>query len=52
VTISATNTTYDGQDIVVNSATVTINGTHRFNSLLAHEQRDADAFALHGHGDA
>jgi hypothetical protein len=34
VTISETNTTYDGQDIVVNGATVTINGTHRFNSLL------------------
>ncbi|MBE0540564.1 MAG: Ig-like domain-containing protein, partial [Verrucomicrobia bacterium] len=34
VTISDTNTTYDGQDIVVDGATVTINGWHSFNSVL------------------
>jgi len=32
-TISETNTTYDGQDIAIVGATVTINGTHSFNSV-------------------
>jgi len=32
-TISETNTTYDGQDIAVVGATVTIDGSHGFNSL-------------------
>ena len=34
VTISEGDTTYDGQDIVVNGATLTGNGAHRFASLL------------------
>src|SRR5215475_6762385 len=34
VTISETDTNYDGQDIVVDGATVTVNGAHSFNSLL------------------
>ena len=34
VTISESDTTYDGQDIVVNGATLTVNGAHRFASLL------------------
>ena len=34
VTISESDTTYDGQDIVVNGATLTVNGAHSFASLL------------------
>ncbi|MCW5553064.1 MAG: Ig-like domain-containing protein [Verrucomicrobiae bacterium] len=34
VTISETDTNYDGQDIIVDGATVTIDGPHSFNSLL------------------
>jgi hypothetical protein len=34
ITISETDTTYDGQDIVINSTTVAIDGAHSFNSLL------------------
>ena len=34
VTISESDTTYDGQDIAVNGATLTVNGAHRFASLL------------------
>ena len=34
VTISESDTTYDGQDIVVNGTTLTVNGAHRFASLL------------------
>src|SRR5579864_4947270 len=38
VTISEGNTTYDGQDIAIDGTTVTINGSHNFNSLhLVHE---------------
>ena len=33
-TISETDTTYDGQDIVINSTTVAIDGAHSFSSLL------------------
>jgi hypothetical protein len=33
VTISEGDTTYDGQDIIVDGATATINGAHSFNSL-------------------
>ncbi len=34
-TISETDTTYDGQDIVIDGPiTITINGPHTFNSLL------------------
>ena len=32
--ISASDTTYDGQDVVIHGCTVTIDGTHTFNSLL------------------
>ena len=32
-TISATDTTYDGQDVVISGATVTIDGAHTFNTL-------------------
>jgi hypothetical protein len=32
-TISETDTNYDGQDIVVDGATVTIDGPHSFNSV-------------------
>ena len=32
--ISETNLTYDGQDIVISGATVAIDGSHRFDSLL------------------
>ena len=38
-TISDTNFTYDGHDIVVEGCTVTINGAHLFNSLVV--QRSA-----------
>jgi hypothetical protein len=34
LTISETNASYDGQDLIINNATVTINGAHSFNSLL------------------
>ena len=34
VTLTETNNTYDGQDIVISGATVTIDGPHSFNSLL------------------
>ena len=34
VTISESDTTYDEKDIVVNGATLTVNGAHRFASLL------------------
>jgi len=34
ITISETNLTYDGQDIIVDGATVTIDGQHNFDSLL------------------
>lgn len=34
VTISETNTNYDGQAFTVDGATVTIDGPHSFNSLL------------------
>ena len=34
VTISETNLTYDGQDVIVDGATVTIDGPHSFNSVL------------------
>ena len=34
VTISESDMTYDGQDIVVNGATLTVNGPHSFASLL------------------
>ena len=34
ITISETDTTYDGQDIVIDGTTVTIDGPHSFNSLL------------------
>ena len=33
ITIGAGNYSYDGQDIIVNDTTVTINGAHSFNSL-------------------
>ena len=33
VTLSETNTAYDGQDIIVDGATVTIDGPHSFNSV-------------------
>ena len=33
VTIAEGDTTYDGQDIIVDGATATINGTHGFASL-------------------
>ena len=33
VTISEGDTTYDGQDIIVDGATATINGAHSFTSL-------------------
>ena len=33
-TITETNLTYDGQDIVISGATVAIDGPHGFNSLL------------------
>jgi hypothetical protein len=33
-TISETDTTYDGQDIVISGTTVAIDGAHSFNSLL------------------
>ena len=33
-TITETNLTYDGQDIVISGATVAIDGAHAFNSLL------------------
>lgn len=32
--VAAGNATYDGQDIVVQGCTLTVNGTHAFNSLL------------------
>lgn len=32
-TISAGNTTYEGQEIVINGCTVTVNGTHAFDRL-------------------
>ncbi|MDH5613291.1 MAG: PKD domain-containing protein [Gammaproteobacteria bacterium] len=32
-TISATNSSYDGQDLIVNSITLTIDGSHQFNSV-------------------
>jgi hypothetical protein len=36
LTLSETNTAYDGQDIVIDgNITVTIDGPHAFNSLLA-----------------
>lgn len=38
-TINAENTTYDGQDIVVEGCTLTANGQHTFNSLTV--QRNA-----------
>ena len=34
VTISETNASYDGQNLIVSGATVTMDGSHRFNSLL------------------
>lgn len=34
VTISETNNIHDGQDIVVDGATVTIDGPHSYNSVL------------------
>lgn len=34
LTLSETNTTYDGQDIIVSAATLTLDGPHAFNSLL------------------
>ena len=34
ITLSETDTTYDGQDIVIDGTTVTIDGPHSFNSLL------------------
>ena len=34
ITISETNAIYDGQDIVISNATVSIDGSHAFNSLL------------------
>jgi hypothetical protein len=34
ITISETDTTYDGQDIVISNTTVTIDGVHSFSSLL------------------
>ncbi len=33
ITITETNTTYEGQDIVISGATVTIDGPHSFNSI-------------------
>jgi hypothetical protein len=33
VTISETNTTYDGQDILIDNATITIDGPHPFDSV-------------------
>src|SRR5437879_4813538 len=33
-TINEGDATFDGQDIIVSNATVTINGAHSFNSLL------------------
>lgn len=38
VTISETNTAYDGQDIVVDGATVTIDGPHSFNPAYKSNQ--------------
>ena len=34
LTLSETNFTYDGQDIVIQGATVTIDGPHAFHSLF------------------
>ena len=34
VTISESDTTYDGQDIVVNGAALTVNGAHSFACFL------------------
>lgn len=33
VTISATNASYDNQDLVINGSTLTIDGSHQFNSV-------------------
>jgi len=34
ITLSETDTPHDGQDIVINNTTATIDGAHSFNSLL------------------
>lgn len=39
VTIAEGETTYDGQDIIVDGATATINGPHSFNSLVGRLRR-------------
>jgi len=33
ISISATNSSYDGQDLIVNGSILTIDGTHQFNSV-------------------
>jgi len=34
LTITESNTSFDGQDIVIDGATLTVDGRHSFNSLL------------------
>jgi hypothetical protein len=46
--IAAGDTSYDGQDIVVNHCVLTVNGTHAFNSL----QAISGALVTHAGGDA
>ena len=52
VTISEGVTTYNGQDIIVDGATATINGAHSFTSLSLMNGAVLEPFAMHGGGDA
>lgn len=46
-TIASGDTTYDGQDIIVTGVTLTVNGSHSFNSLLLRN----DAVLKHNQGE-
>jgi hypothetical protein len=49
-TISDTNFSFDGQDIIIRGCTVTINGAHNFNSIIIEKNGTVAGVLTHGQG--
>ena len=47
--IDATNQLYEGEELIINGCTGTVDGVHVFNSLLMTNGRHADAFSRKQH---